>query len=281
MNSKLLFFDIDGTLVDFNRSMPDSAREALKKVQRHGHKILLCTGRSKSQIYPYLLDFGFDGIIAAAGAYIEYEGRQLYHNTFGEKRIKQVTKLFRQHKISFMLQQSDGCYLTLDSAYHFRETLLNGDTVTNASDVIAAMQASLGNVVADNHICDHPTAYTGTENIIFTNSPLSVAEIQGLLGPTLSVTPPSYGIPRPGQGEITLSGVTKAYGMQQIIDYTGIAREDTIAFGDAANDLNMILFAGVGVAMGNAIPEVKEAADVITSDISDDGLARAVELLGL
>ncbi len=281
MNSKLLFFDIDGTLVDFNRKMPDSAKEALKKVQQHGHKLLLCTGRSKSQIYPYLLDFGFDGIVGAAGAYIEYEGKPLYHNTFGEDRIRRVVKMFQKYDISFLLQQMEGCYFDTESAMRFKDTLPIDRAAETPEEVLHAMQASLGNVTIDNHIFEHPTAYAGTENILFTNSKKSVAEIQGLLGEEYTVTPPSYGPPRPGQGEITLSGVTKAYGIQQIIDYTGISRENTIAFGDAANDLNMMLFAGTGVAMGNAIPEVKQAADYVTTDINDNGIANAVRELGL
>ncbi len=279
MNSKLLFFDIDGTLVDFNRNMPDSAREALKKVQRGGHKILLCTGRGKSQIYPHLLDFGFDGIIAAGGAYIEYNGKVLYHNTFGEERIKQAAKIFRRHQISFMLQQEDGCYLSGDSLYHFRDTLMPGHEDAGSDEVLEYLQDSLGTIILDNNILDHPTAYTNTESILYTNSPISFAEIQGLLGPSLTVTAASYATPRPSQGEITIAGITKAYGIQQIIDYTSIAREDTIAFGDAANDLNMMLFAGKSVAMGNAISEVKQAADFVTTDINDNGIANAIRTI--
>ncbi len=281
IGSKLLFFDIDGTLVDFNRKMPDSAMAALRKVQRHGHKVMLCTGRSISQIYPYLLDFGFDGIVGAAGAYVEYEGKVIYHKTYGKEMIRQLLTIFEASDISYMLQQKDGCYLSMKSLHYFKDTLLQSKQVQSLPEVLAAMQKSLGNVVIDNHIPRHPSAYAGTENVLYVNSPLSVEELQKQVGPTLTVTPPSFGIPKPDQGEITMAGVTKAYGIQQIIDYTGALREDTIAFGDAANDLNMILFAGLGVAMGNATPEIKEAADFVTADISDDGIAKAIDTLNL
>ena len=62
---KIIFFDIDGTLVGFKGDILDSTREALQAAKRNGHKILLCTGRSKNQIYPWLLEEGFQGIVAA------------------------------------------------------------------------------------------------------------------------------------------------------------------------------------------------------------------------
>ena len=65
---KALFFDIDGTLVNFQGKMPDSARDALKKVQAAGHKIVLCSGRFKCKIYQGLTEMRFDGIICATGA---------------------------------------------------------------------------------------------------------------------------------------------------------------------------------------------------------------------
>ena len=65
---KALFFDIDGTLVNFQGKMPDSAKQALMQVKKNGHQIVICSGRSVCQIYPWLLDLGFDGLIAAAGA---------------------------------------------------------------------------------------------------------------------------------------------------------------------------------------------------------------------
>ena len=76
MKTKVLFLDIDGTLVDFQGKIPESAKEALIRAKERGHHLVLCTGRTRFQVYPWLLDYGFDGLITGAGAQVE-AGREL------------------------------------------------------------------------------------------------------------------------------------------------------------------------------------------------------------
>ena len=69
----------------------------------------------------------------------------------------------------------------------------------------------------------------------------------------------------------------KEAGIQAYLDKMGISREETIAFGDAVNDLQMLKFAGIGVCMGNGHPLAKEAADYVTADLEDDGIEKALQ----
>ena len=80
---------------------------------------------------------------------------------------------------------------------------------------------------------------------------------------------------------LCINGINKATGMERYLKAAGIAREDSIAVGDGPNDLQMMEYAGIGIAMGNAREEVKERADMVTSSIDDDGIYRAFETLGL
>ena len=89
---KIIFFDIDGTLVGFKGNILASTRKALQAAKRNGHKILLCTGRSKNQIYPWLLEEGFQGIVAAAGAYVECDGKIIYHHTMQKEDVQKAVK---------------------------------------------------------------------------------------------------------------------------------------------------------------------------------------------
>ncbi len=73
MNTKYIFLDVDGTLINYNGNLPESAIEAIKAAQANGHRVLPLTGRSKAEMYDYILDVGFDGYIGGNGAYIEYE----------------------------------------------------------------------------------------------------------------------------------------------------------------------------------------------------------------
>lgn len=82
-------------------------------------------------------------------------------------------------------------------------------------------------------------------------------------------------------GDVGLSGITKEGAIDVLVEHLGAAAEDTIGFGDATVDLGMLRHCGVGVAMGNAAQEVKEAADMVTASVDDDGLMVAFERLGL
>jgi hydroxymethylpyrimidine pyrophosphatase-like HAD family hydrolase len=78
-----------------------------------------------------------------------------------------------------------------------------------------------------------------------------------------------------------LPGVHKALGMDVLLAHLGIERTDTIAIGDSYNDLEMLAHAGVGVAMGNAPEEVRDAADESTGSVDEDGVRQAFERHGL
>ena len=107
----------------------------------------------------------------------------------------------------------------------------------------------------------------------------------GILYDTTKVneTPDSWDVLFNGEyaGEIGINGINKATGMERYLKAAGIAREDSIDVGDGPNDLQMMEYAGIGIAMGNAREEVKERADMVTSSIDDDGIYRAFETLGL
>ena len=107
--SKILFFDVDGTLVGFDGKMSESTKLALREARKNGHKIFLCTGRSYNQIYDFLLDFGFDGIVAAAGGYVEYQGKTIFHDVFGEKLVQNVLDKIENTETALIIQNKDLC----------------------------------------------------------------------------------------------------------------------------------------------------------------------------
>ena len=100
MNTKYLFLDIDGTLVGFDGVMPSSASEALKKAHENGHKLVICTGRQLSQVYPWLLkEIPFDGLILSGGAMVINEGGS--SSLYKSKQSQKTDRLLReqQHRI--------------------------------------------------------------------------------------------------------------------------------------------------------------------------------------
>ena len=94
MSRKLIFLDVDGTLVDFTMHMPESAREALSTARKQGHLISLCTGRTVTNVYPWLLDFGFDAIVASAGAYVSVKDNVIYHSILAQDKVQELVDAY-------------------------------------------------------------------------------------------------------------------------------------------------------------------------------------------
>lgn len=274
--SKILFFDIDGTLVGFDGKMSESTCLALNKAKENGHKIFLCTGRSLNQIYDFLLSFGFDGIVAAAGGYVEYQGEIVSNDVFGEALVKEVMDKAKESGAALMIQNKKASITTNDWAKIFAGVFskqLGEKTLTE--------NPTFANTYMDDDVDGYHKKYPDMESIIYCQSKYTVEEMGELMPDVLEVTPSSFKDPDPYSGEITLKHINKATGMQHVLDALHANREDAIGFGDGANDIDMLKFAGVGVAMGNSQDCALEAADMITDDIADDGLYNAMVKLEL
>ena len=121
MSRKLIFLDVDGTLVDFTMHMPESAREALSIARKRGHLISLCTGRTVTNVYPWLLEFGFDAIVASAGAYVSANDKVIYHSVLANDKVQDMVEVLKEHGACFMLQGINGRYVDEENAKKMRE----------------------------------------------------------------------------------------------------------------------------------------------------------------
>lgn len=276
MKRKLLFFDIDGTLVGYDSFMPKSATMALRMAQANGHKLLICTGRSKHQIYKHLLDFGFDGIVSATGGYVEYERKELYHSIFGKKRLKKVMDYFAGTQAGLLLQRKEDSI----SAPLYEKTFIEAFAKRFPRVQHLCEISPFANITLDDNIENYSEKYWDVESIIYCNAAEST-EIIRRLAPEIHVETASYKEPEPYSGEITLSESNKATGIQKVLEHLGMKREDVIAFGDGANDMEMLDFAGTSVVMGNAPGYIKEHASYVTSDLNKDGIYHAMKHLQL
>lgn len=77
--SKIIFIDVDGTLLDYENKLPQSAVTAIQQARANGHKVYICTGRSKAEVYDYIWDIGRDGMIGGNGSYVEHQGQVIMH----------------------------------------------------------------------------------------------------------------------------------------------------------------------------------------------------------
>ena len=93
MKQKILFFDIDGTLIDEETDVvPESAKKALAAAKEKGHLLFICSGRCLAIIPQNVVELGFDGLIGGCGTYIEMEGKEVYHHTLPMELQKEIIK---------------------------------------------------------------------------------------------------------------------------------------------------------------------------------------------
>lgn len=263
---KALFFDIDGTLMNFHGQLPDSTPKALIAAREAGHKIIIATGRSLFQIPDILFPFA-DGFIAATGAHIVVEGKEIYSVDMTRQQVQKILDFFRDTPAYLNFHARDGFYMTQNS---YDRTIVRLSSRGRSPAVLG--------LFADNtHIVNEDSDYGAVNKAVFFDNTLPIEEVAAGLGEDFDVVPMSFLQNNEDSGEITMRNINKSLGIAKVLEYYGMAWEDSMAFGDSHNDFDMIKYAKVGVAMGNSVPELKELADFVTTDVDDDGIYHAMK----
>lgn len=277
MKVAAVFLDVDGTLVNDRGVVPDSARTAVRRARANGHLVFLCTGRSISQLWPEVVEIGFDGVVAAAGGYVEVGGEVLVNHGVAVDEVQHVVEFFGQRDVDFLLESHDGLFGSPHVQHRLRQLFYGTDT---DDDTRTEMERGLGGFIDSIQLGVVPDG-TRVNKILFLDSHVSLDEIRAEFAETFEILPAS--VPKFGDnsGELTQVGVHKASGIEAIIKHLGIDRRQTLAIGDGYNDLEMLAEVGVGIAMGNAPQAVKDVADEVTATPDQDGVYAAFDRHGL
>lgn len=272
---KTIFLDIDGTLVGDKGTVPDSAKEAILKVKGNGHKVIICTGRTLDEIYPPIMEIGFDGIIACGGNYVIANDEILYERYFSLEDLKHLYEYFEKYGINFYAEAISGIYaskgcdqqlydlameIAKDKGEHFMEHFNVFRNVMKQNENLLRDDVTKISFLGSNHpIDDLKEAYKDKFEIF-------------------DLVVPMFGA---NSGEISIKGTDKTVGMDIMIHHFDLIEENSIAIGDGNNDITMLQKAAIGVCMGNGTEKLKAVADMITDDVNHDGLAKALNELKL
>ena len=202
---------------------------------------------------------------------MECDGQVIYKHHMERKALAAAKTLLELAAACYSAQTKDGIIVTEKNRGLLKERFLSMGLKVDMVDQV------WNNMQVDENMeqrCD-------IEKLNFFGAHMSVAEIREQLSEYCDVTAMSFEIPTDDSGEISSKGINKALGIQKYIEHVGVARKDTIAFGDGPNDFDMIKYAGIGVAMGNAIEDLKKHADHVTTGIDEDGIEHALKELQL
>lgn len=248
MFRKAAFFDLDGTLAVHNLPPAPEDADAIRRFREAGHLAFLCTGRSSGFIYPSVLDIGFDGVVASAGAHVTLGGKILYRRTVAPEVLRRMIVDCRQTGCICVFEGEQGMYIINEEKY-------------------PQLAKSFSPVRTPE---DFETVYAGHVINKFTLYSSLTTGMRAWMDDLFSL------IQHPDYLEVVPKGCSKSDGIRRVIEAAGIRRKDVLAVGDSTNDLDMLRYAGIGAAMGNASDEVKAAADWVTGTLAQHGAAQAL-----
>ncbi|PKM52122.1 MAG: hypothetical protein CVV02_03790 [Firmicutes bacterium HGW-Firmicutes-7] len=269
---KIIFIDIDGTLLDIKTGIPHSSVQAIRKARKKGHKIFVCTGRARSQVGPSILNIGFDGCVYSAGTVVEVGEQRVYMDKLDAQMVASIVKDLEHMGIGYILEGYDYCYVNQIAADYFSG--IHKDAVTDET-------VSYINERKIKTIQEYEPRDIINKLSFFAHHQDEILKIKDLYGAKFDFmiheSKPSEMIP----AELTLPGISKASGMDIVLDCLAARLEQTISFGDSRNDMEMVEHANLGICMGNGINALKEIADHVTDTLQNDGIYKAFEIHGL
>ncbi len=256
----LLFFDIDGTIWDFHNVIPESTKTALRLLRENGHKAFICSGRTKVFLRdPKLKALDFDGLLGGCGTEIEYEGEELLCKTIEPDLMMRALRIFDSYGMGVMMESRDILYMDKDK---IGRDDYGKYIIKTMGDVIRPLPDSGEEADA----CKFTVLIEGADYRKVTETLQDDFEVMVHGGYVMELVP---------------KGFSKATGIAFLCERLGVERADTFSFGDGVNDLEMLDYAGVGIAMGNAVDDAKAQADYVTDDIHEDGIYNACKKFGL
>ncbi|MCK3935258.1 Cof-type HAD-IIB family hydrolase [Streptococcus suis] len=276
---KIIFLDVDGTLVDYQNRIPESAIRAIRQARENGHLVYVCTGRSRAEMQPELWEIGLDGMIGGNGSYVEHQGQVIMHQLLSEEDSRAIVDWLHERGLEFYLESNNGLFASENFRERARETLR----------IYSMNKGKTAEEVADQEVEDviHGLIFDGQ---LYRNDLNKVSFVLDSYQDHLDskqAFPQLVANTWGGRGESALFGdlgvkdIDKAHAISVLLDHLGASQADTIAFGDAKIDISMLDYCAVGVAMGNGGAEILAMADMITDDVEEDGLYNAFEKLGL
>lgn len=230
MEKHLVFFDVDGTTVFNNTEVRDADVEALLRLQKAGHEIFLNTGRSRSVLPRVLLDkVKFDGFVCGS-VYVEYHGKVLHRKCMDDESVRGFCRYAKENGVSLLLEGEKQSYG------------INGGCFHPCIEITEALEDCLVD----------PSFMRITKMTADMEIPRRVA-----------TRFPNFRFINFGTySEQIIAGYDKAFGMRMLCERCGVPQTRTAAFGDSANDIEMLKFAAKRVVMPEAPEMLSEYADL-------------------
>ncbi|KLV25094.1 haloacid dehalogenase [Niallia circulans] len=263
MSYKMIVLDMDDTLLTDDHIISEATKTALMLAQEKGVKVVLASGRPTYA----MLDAAKELRLAEYGSFIlSFNGAKITNCQTNEEVFSSTLSPETVHQL-FDLSQRENIWI---------HTYMNDEIITQENNPFTEIEGKLTGLPIKTVADFKQTVSTPVVKVLMVKEENYLKEVEARLQKELA-NDLSVMRSKPYFLEFTELGVTKGTSLAILIEKLGISREEVIAIGDSYNDVAMIEFAGLGVAMGNAPDDVKQLADYVTDTNNNDGIAKVID----
>lgn len=279
MEKKLVFLDIDGTLLPPGEmAVPKSAVDAMRRARANGHKLFLCTGRNLRMTQP-LFDYGFDGFVCSAGGYVGCDGKILVDIPMEPEQVAGIRKVMQESGVECTLEARDNTYGGVQMIERFAHNFQTAGTLNSEAERWKKMM-EFGMTIRPIEEYAGAPVY---KIVYIAEKPEDLLEVRRQYEDQFVFCEAKLG--KFGgemvNGELINRKFNKGTGIKAICDYLNMPLSDTIGFGDSDNDLQMTDVVGISYCMANGSESLKKLCDRVCPAVTEDGIAKAFEELKL
>jgi len=246
----LIFIDLDGTVLD-NGKPAKGVIEGIKKLKENKHIVAIATGRSPVLLYDHHIELGIDYLILSNGSYVKHKDLVIYEHYIPNDVVKRAMEVADEIKADLVIEYLDG-YIS-----YRKDT----DVSDRFSDMFQIERTKLDR-----------TFYP--DKNVFSMVAFDHDQLE-----TMFLKLPELDFHKATQlgYDVNLKGDLKAEGVRALIKYLDYTSDEVYAIGDGPNDIQMLQEVKHGIAMGNAVPELKEVAEFVTTNVDDYGFVNALK----
>ncbi|GBF10737.1 Cof-type HAD-IIB family hydrolase [Tepidibacillus sp. HK-1] len=258
MEKQLIFFDIDGTLLNHEKQLPISTKKAINRLQELGHDVAIATGRAPFMFQELLKELDIQTYISLNGQYVVYKGKAVYTNPLDKEELHRLTDLSKSVNNPIIYEDHEAMRSNFESHLYIDHGI--GSLKIQSEPIF------------DPEYYKHHDVY---QSLLFCTEEDEKAYYQGQFKKLELVRWHEFSV------DVMPVGGSKAKGIKELVKFLGLSMDNVYAFGDGLNDIEMLKFVKHSVAMGNAHDDVKKVAKYVTKHVDENGILKGLELVGL
>ncbi|WP_410902271.1 Cof-type HAD-IIB family hydrolase [Priestia filamentosa] len=259
MTQKIVFLDIDGTILTADHTIPESTKRAVQELKENGIEVVIATGRGNFEAKHIADELEIESLITYNGSYVSYKGKNLFANAIPMSKVNKLIEIAKAKGNAVSCSGTNEKYYT-DINYPMVQEALNtfefkGIQNIESLEDIGEIYQMIVYCFTKEELDSYKGAVSGLKLAPW-NTTLNCADVM-------------------------LEEGSKAEGIKLMLEYLNIDKSEAVAFGDGLNDIEMLTYVGTGVAMGNAHPDVFKFANVVTENVEDNGIYNGLKKIGI